>query len=217
MTEAYSESSAYVAGLTLPVDTELATMATLAPVLKRIADRTKFLLSRLNGAEAADRVHLPLAMTMIDGTITSRFTYGDDTANTTAPRWVQSNVTDQGFLKWQIVLPKGVTKIQGVRAVIDGNIAGGGHAGLPANLPIVRLLRRDLTAGGTGAVTEVDNETDAPASLAAYEVVHTFGKTNLNHSVLADNLYFAVFQGEQGANALSQELGLYDMYVLVDP
>lgn len=43
MSESYSESSAYVAGLTLPLDTEVATMVTVKPILTRIADRTKFL------------------------------------------------------------------------------------------------------------------------------------------------------------------------------
>jgi hypothetical protein len=81
----------------------------------------------------------------------------------------------------------------------------GGHGGLPAQLPRLRLYKKSFSSG---TLTLIDEVTDPSASLPAYETHHTITKTlatpePVDHSLVG---YFLVFIHESSTNAIDAGL-----------
>ncbi len=130
--------------------------------------------------------------------------------------WVQVLVGSAGAVLWSVPTPiKG--RITEVWAEIAG--AGGpggvGHVpgGLPATLPTLTLYR---VAPSEGAMATVGTATDAPASAAAYDAVHTFGKTAMTEDIGSTRSYLVKLEGETGAGALPDELLLARIMVKIE-
>ncbi|HTV24294.1 MAG TPA: hypothetical protein VMG12_36630 [Polyangiaceae bacterium] len=99
---------------------------------------------------------------------------------------------------------------------LEGDAAGGGgHAGLPADMPLIEVLRKDVT---TGVFTIVDSQVDGVASSpsvtnaatydAAHDVTISFGP---GHSYVANAVYYVRITAEGGANADAGSTRVYSI------
>jgi hypothetical protein len=104
-----------------------------------------------------------------------------------------------------------------VQAVVDGNGAGASHTNVPGagDLPKIQLLQFDAVTGTFSSVAAAVE--DAPADLAAYEVVHVFGHSGLTADFDRDTQYAIRWRGEKGVNAVASALALYQIRILIEP
>jgi hypothetical protein len=169
---------------------------------QQLADRT---LALFQGSMSGDGTASKTVSVRLHATFntSSRFTAVDSSNH---QYYQQTDVTSAGGLKFPLEpLPPGA-KIISVKA----RFAGTGHSALPATLPKITLYEvEDLTD------TEVVTATDAPANVAAYEVLHTLSATA---NVVVDPLkyYHVKFEGETGANA-EISLDLVGIFVELGP
>ena len=107
-----------------------------------------------------------------------------------APWDVATLTTNYVEFWWPLKVPNGAI-ITGWSVTVRGD---GGHAGAPANKPIVNL---QSAAGGHGFVA------DGSASGPAFDAVHTISQTGLSVTVdnTTSNTYYLVIGTESGANA----------------
>lgn len=82
-----------------------------------------------------------------------------------------------------------------------------GHGGLPGTMPRLKLSSR--THGSVGD-TDVAQQTDTSANVAAYEALHTITLSGLSATIDGTKMYYVEVQSEGGANALDffQLMGL---------
>lgn len=86
---------------------------------------------------------------------------------------------------------------------------GGGHSALPANMPVIQLIRKDVT---TGVFTIVDSTTDSSANVAAYDAVHDVEiSLGPGHSYVANAVYYVRIIAEGGANAEPGSARVYSL------
>jgi hypothetical protein len=116
------------------------------------------------------------------------------------PYMVQTDESN-AYLYIPISPPIGAT-ITAVTLTVNGG--GDSHAGLPAEMPVLKLVYTT----GTTTVTSVDSATDSSADVSAYEVDHTISLSP-NHVVVASRRYFLQLRGEHGSNTLPGALRAY--------
>jgi hypothetical protein len=167
-----------------------------------LADRTVYVRDGVPGKAPSIAVKVPLVPAQNSN---ARFEFQ-------VVRWQQADVTSVGGLTFPVpTTVKG--KITGIKARIHGAQGGGGHAGLPATKPQLILYRNSPAF----TVTLVASITDPSANLAAYEVPHDLAITGLNEVIVAGQEYFALFQGEAGANSSPLLLALSSIEVTIEP
>jgi len=128
------------------------------------------------------------------------------------PAWFQIAITDKGALWFYLRMPA-VGKLVAVEALIDGNAGPGGasHSTLPASgdradLTVYRqdegdLLQHQLVQLGTAE--------DPPGTpVGTYDSLHVLSVSGLSETLAQGKNYLVRFRGEQGANALPDELAL---------
>lgn len=99
---------------------------------------------------------------------------------------------------------------------LDGNGAGTNHgSSLPVVLPSFSLLHQRYNSTTPGAVPG-GSATDAPASVAAYEVAHPLTATSINHTVDAEYAYFLSIDGESGVDSQDDALKIYTAYIIME-
>jgi hypothetical protein len=160
-----------------------------------LADRTKFLFA-MHGS-----IWLPLnTLNNLD----SRFTF------VLSPHcWEQTSVASAGRLIIPVPMPaRG--KVTGVTCDVK---AAAAHAGLPATMPALALLRQPAD-GST--VTVVASASDTSANTTAYQAAHQTSLGVLAHTVLTTGTYYVRYEGETGANSLAG-LQLYRITVTLAP
>lgn len=201
MSEVYSEADAYVAQLTLPLDTELGTMATMKPILTRLSDSRLYLKNRTKGAAASYRDGVGLAPTVLAN---FAWTYaGGPTGN--ALGFAQGGSpagADKILIPIQRPHSNGLTKLSTVTISLR---PANGHGGLPATQPTLAVFRQ--TKGASAAAT-LATTTLALGSVGAYEVSQHVALST-NHVVDEDSSYYVHCTGEGGANAIAGLLYTY--------
>lgn len=99
---------------------------------------------------------------------------------------------------------------------LEGDAAGGGgHSGLPADMPLLEVIRKDVT---TGVFTVVDSQADGVLSTpsvtnnttydAAHEVTVSLGP---GHSYVSNAVYYVRITAEGGANADAGSTRVYSI------
>lgn len=97
-------------------------------------------------------------------------------------------------LKLNFRLPAGAT-LTNAQIYIKG---GSGHAALPANMPVLRVVRNDLDTGTLHTI--VSSFTDASPNVASFEVYHAVGGNLTLVSAPTINDYYLWFESEYGTN-----------------
>lgn len=125
--------------------------------------------------------------------------------NVTPPIFGQSSVASEGTLILPITLTQSSTARLFVTEIGCRIKPIGGHVGLPATLPSLRLRTKSSATLATAAFTWT-TATDAPLSVGAYEAEHNLSLTGLSLNCgILDSLYgvFLDFRGEAGANSIA--------------
>ena len=133
--------------------------------------------------------------------------------------WVQTDITDAGFLVWPVGFPhrdtggasSGVITEAHVRIEGDAGPGGAGHANVPSTRPTFRFYRQE----GTTLTQLGSTITDAPASAAAYDTAHDLSITGLSEDIITGRNYWAVITGEAGTNSVIDELAIHHIRAVV--
>lgn len=79
-------------------------------------------------------------------------------------------------------------------------LPAGGHAGLPATMPLVELFGQDMLTGGLSTLV---TQGDTSANTAAYHLAHSISATGLSHTIDRDTyVYHFRIRGELSTNSL---------------
>lgn len=136
----------------------------------------------------------------------SRFTY-----NSSPYGWQQGDVTSIGNLRFDLArYPAGATLTQAVAYCAGGLGTGGAHSALPATLPSIRVKSVSLA---DGSETTLGGNSDASATLAAYDAMHPVSIGSLAKVLDTASQVFVEFSGETGANSQSNSLVLFGLKV----
>lgn len=210
MSHTYTPSSAgpIHSGYTHPNDGDPPKVADVNPALEAKGDDIAYLNARAFYGDTG-YIHVPLIPL---ANANSRFTY--ITAGTGRFCWVQADITDQGLLIFEFLVPvKG--KLVEVVAEVDGNGGGTNHTNLPANKPDLELWRTEYSAGGAPAQVGA-TITDPSADFSAYDTNHTIVIPTLTEVISSTRKYQIRIRGESGANAAASALALCDVRLKLD-
>ena len=185
-------------------DGEAATAASVRAAIEPLADRGHFLRRRLLSGEVGDVVQCRFAPTFND--------QAKWVASLSPVGHSQSDVASAFYIVFELELPKNCV-LKEIHATLLGSA---GHAGLPATMPRLRLLRQDT--GSSGAPTALGDQSDTSASVGAYEVPHSVSIAGLSEVIAHDggNRYYVRIDGEAGANSQAA-LAILDVTAVVDP
>lgn len=174
----------------------------LAPAPEGLANRTAWLAQHLFGGEAGDYFPVPLTPLMNEN---ARFAWA---ATGVGLGLLQTDVTDEGFLLFELPL---VVKLGGIVALTAHLIGQTGRSGLPGTMPALSLLRENDIDAAT-AYTIVDTQADTSGSLGAYEGAHYINLA-ISPTEAVDfaaggyaKRYYVLFKGETGANSMANKL-----------
>ena len=170
-----------------PADGEAVNSANAILGLQDLADRTLYCNNRIVGTNQGQVIDVPFSAEH------------SGTAVWSPDTWGFSQVSDAtAGADFHIVLPASVNRIDAVFARLR---PAGSHAGLPGSMPRLKLFEADFSTSGVITFTELEDIVDPSASVAAYELTHSFDSGAISH-VVAPGLkqYFFRFTGEQGTN-----------------
>ena len=166
-----------------------------------LANRTKHLRKGIQGLAISLTKRIPLAAM---GQEFARFA---TVTSSVANYWLQTDVTDQGRIRFPI--PHSVLgKINKVTA----HVAGGSHGALPATLPRLRVVWTDITLT-TGAPTNLADVVDPSPSQATYDAKHIIQTGNLAETILSTRDYYVEIRGEAGANSANNQFRILALEV----
>lgn len=122
------------------------------------------------------------------------------------------NVTTGAVVKTPLEAPNGATLTAVMLRVI-----GGGNTNLPANMPLFRVRKLDIT---TNSTSTVGTATDSSADVSAYNAQHNILLSGLSETI--DNTvyrYIIEFVSESGANATTgfTVISAEASYTVTDP
>lgn len=158
---------------------------------------------RINAICITNRAH-PIVIGYNPGSPTG-WTYADPTSGSTSVIEQQSLVNTTCVVQLSNHFADAAIFANGLRVWIK---PAGGHGGLPATMPRVRLYKTSVPSGSEPTATLLADKTDDSGSVSAYEDYHdiqpTFALTNL----LPLESYFVKLTGEASTNAIVG-LGVY--------
>lgn len=179
---------------------------------QKIGNRTELLRKRTYGANDADLIWVPMTP-MAQDPAGVRFAVG------VSGNWCLNQIAATAahicYLDLMATLPK-----NGVMTDMSLNLRGatGAPRGNPpaTTMPRLRLMSKD--PGANSAAVQVATVTDATATGAAYEALHTISLTGLSVPLTNDGglIYFVELRGETGGNALAG-LEFHSLTYYVDP
>ncbi len=98
---------------------------------------------------------------------------------------------------WPLLIPHGQV-LTSVSVSIEPN---SGHGGLPANMPRMDVIKRDLV---TSTASSIAFKVDASGSTGAYETAHSLTPTSFSETVdRSTYAYYVKFISEYGVNSVS--------------
>lgn len=203
MTTAIVPVNAYGASLSIPADGEAVSSASVLLYMQEVANRLEFLRQRLPGANPVANI-LNIGRFAADAIILPSSTvWARSFSNVFAPVVNNLVLSSTEVFLMPIPLVAG-TVIRNFAAIARG---AGAHAGLPAVMPKVELVKLDglgyLGAAVAPSYTSVDNQSDTSGTTAAYQVAHLITKTLGAPQTVGVNEAWALrMTGESGANAL---------------
>lgn len=179
--------------LTVPEDGDDANASTVQIPFQESLNQLAFLRKRIIGASEdiiVVPVHIMNGYTSGGWSINHTSTIG--TISTAFMYWLSSSATAVQFIVPVYGVP-GFGRIREVGVYLEGAT---GHAGLPATMPKVELIKFvDSTT------TLVGEQSDTSANTTAYEARHSILLSGLTHSIDPLAAYFIRFTNEGSTNA----------------
>lgn len=201
MTVPITPVNAFGASLVIPADGEPANSASILQYVQEIANRIEYVRQRVPGAT---QIGSPINLRVpLQGFAITPANW----ANANAPFY---NVTVNTSTELWLPLPALAPGVQ-IRSYQVTINPIGGHAGMPATKPQVRLFRQP---NNTLIGTTVSSTVDPSAILGTYETYHDIAGTGLTEVIATGFQYYLVFRNEFGANALAG-LSLTDAQISV--
>lgn len=198
MSSGYNGVDAYPVTLTIPSDGDAANASSINTPIEGLADRTTNL--HLHKVDIGTLAITPQTVTRSAG-LYFRDLEANWTLNVAAlGDWgtiYQANIGAVRSIFVDLDLPNACV-LNTITVQICGAI--GGHAGLPAAKPSISLYK--FSAAPFNAPGTVASVTDAPASIAAYETIHTLTLGALALTIDAGFRYRVRIVGESGANSV---------------
>jgi hypothetical protein len=177
-----------------------------------LSNRTKYLQERIPGAGSLHRRYVDVVSgySVATGSVWNKGTGSGDVAY-----WTQSQLSNNRLVFEITPLLPHVCMIIGFGAVIN---PPNSHAGLPATMPTIDLLRRSILDAPGTPWSLIVSSTDSSADVATYEAIHLTGPASTSTSVNLNIGYRWALSvvGEGGANSLVG-LEVYTAYVSVGP
>jgi hypothetical protein len=187
--------------------------AVLPALFQQEGDRFQAIARNVPGTKDGVVFEIPMstAVEIAGATVWNFGNNGNVSGSSGGYSWAQTSVAGAAAIMFSVpVPPKATIKAFAVR--LRGNVGSGTlHAGLPATMPVLSLVRSP--ADGSAFVT-VDTVTDTSATAAIYDAAHTLSKTIASpHAVVASQAYYIRFTGETGANSAANHLGIFGVTV----
>lgn len=182
-----------------------------ATEMQTVANRTRFLLNRVHGAQTDDPIRFPFIVMPLATGAGALGKWGF-MASGSANAICQADVGAAYPIYLELTHPKEVTLTE-----LSVTVCGAsGHGALPGTMPMLKLYRQD--PGSSGAPTLVDSQVDTAASTGAYEVPHSITLSGLSETLTHDggSKFYVELDGEGGANS-AVGLQLLNLRGLISP
>lgn len=199
MSSALTETNEWTDPVVAITDSDVIEQTVLRTPLQGILNRTKRLASRLVGGATASTFEFLLGSAVCHA-------HWKPSIVDAGTGYLLIDNTGGGLenkLAFFFVPPVGC-KIDEIHCRVDGG-AGRASGLLPASPPQISLLYRDLSIDSSGGVAG-STAADSSADVTAYQLRHNISATAINHTVLAERIYWVELTGEHGANSESGQL-----------
>jgi hypothetical protein len=229
MAKNLTDANTYPAAITVPVDGDALSGASVETAYQGLANRTNFLGRRMPGS-GLDTATAGMFLSLFAAAPLNLPDFGSGDAEWQPgsaniggvgpwPGWIQSDAATGGadnapILFWDLpYLPR--TRCTGITLSLRGDVTGGGAhgaAGLPALMPTMTLY--SLAA----APLVVASQVDTSANASAYDGIHTIALSGLTLDLGAlSPLHRLALAGEARANALDNKLGVLYVTLGLEP
>jgi len=176
-----------------------------------LSDRTRYLYNRNLGA-AGGYIEISILQALQepqDVTTNRRFYLSAGGVSNLG--WGQGSIADQGRLYLGIPQIYGA-KLTEIHAMVNGNLFGGGHGGLPTNMPEMSLRRND----SGGSTTNISTVVDPSASVVAYHLDHLISITGQSETFDYQKQWYIEIRGESVGAAAVDTFGWYGCYMKIE-
>jgi hypothetical protein len=210
MSTTYSGTATHRESVEIPSDSDKRNWTIVGGSLQNLKDETEYLRGRIPGAGSLHRRYVDVVSgySVATGSVWNKGTGSGDVAY-----WTQSQLSNNRLVFEITPLLPHVCMIIGFGAVIN---PPNSHAGLPATMPTIDLLRRSILDAPGTPWSLIVSSTDSSADVATYEAIHLTGPASTSTSVNLNIGYRWALSvvGEGGANSLVG-LEVYTAYVSV--
>ena len=186
-----NEVDQFDATIQAPDDGDAGNGATFQLAPQGLANRTRYLKKGIPGI--ADE----LLQTVSIGAGFAQSGVWEQIISGPAPGWLQASVAIDRSVDVILPVNLGVGRIGSVFCYVIG---ASGHSSLPAGMPHVLVVEKNLLTGTSSVIVNVF---DSSANVPAFEARHVISATGINHSISSDPdvQYQVSLFGETDSNA----------------